>query len=365
MVAEAAQRSADRATATNALEHVLAGRAAHPLPEGLFSYSADSLWNAYIDFASYLGNQARLLIGQDQPWFDAAARAGKKQPVRARAYYALLVMKGESQASRDKAARNLVRMLLRRKQGGALLRVLFLQSRNFRDRQRIPVVVRHALVDVALADSDLPLASELMATVTAPPPGADQFLWALRRARIFVLGGEVKRGAAALRDILQDYPEMSEAQQDRFLQVVFDLQTTKAHAEAIALLQAIMARSGDQKRQRELLYWMAESRKAQEKHAAAAYLYLQSAMLPDPASMDPWAQTARYQAAESLARAGMVRDARNLFSQLLRVTKDPGRRAVLQHELQKLWLLGPAPAEPPAFGPGPDNAGPDGSAATE
>lgn len=55
--------------------------------------------------------------------------------------------------------------------------------------------------------------------------------------------------------------------------------------------------------------------------------------------MDPWAQTARYQAAVALAHAGMLDDARALFSHLLRVTKDKSRRAVLRHELQKLWLL--------------------------
>jgi hypothetical protein len=83
---------------------------------------------------------------------------------------------------------------------------------------------------------------------------------------------------------------------------------------------------------------MAESRKADEAYAEAARLYLKSAMLLDPRAGDPWGQTARYQAAAALADAGMVRDARILFQQLLKTTQDPGRRAVINRQLQKLWL---------------------------
>ena len=49
------------------------------------------------------------------------------------------------------------------------------------------------------------------------------------------------------------------------------------------------------------------------------------------------------EAAEALAEAGMVADARQLFEALLRVTTDPGRRAVINHALQKLWLQKPQP----------------------
>ena len=84
---------------------------------------------------------------------------------------------------------------------------------------------------------------------------------------------------------------------------------------------------------------MAESRKSQERYADAAQLYLKSAMHPDPKNMDPWAQTAHYQAAESLARAGLYDDATTLFKHLLRVTEDPTRRATLQRELQRLWAM--------------------------
>ena len=54
--------------------------------------------------------------------------------------------------------------------------------------------------------------------------------------------------------------------------------------------------------------------------------------------MDPWAQTARYNAAESLQAAGLVDDARRIYQDLLRVTEDAARRSVLSHKIQQLWL---------------------------
>ena len=339
VVAEAAMRSGDRASAANALEHVIAAAATSPLPEGLFAFTPDSLWNAYIDYATYVGNKAHYLIGQDKQWFDAATEASKKQPVRARSLYALLLLQGETTASRNLAAQKFVDSLSKRKQGGSLLRALFLDARQYTDYAAIPLTARHVLVDVALADSDIKLASSLMATIQVPPEGADNFFWQLRRARIFVMGGNPEAGAEALSAILASHPQLTAAQLDRLLQVVFDLQTVNAHEAAYDLFVKVMARTNDIKLQRELYYWMAESRKASGKYAEAARLYLKSAMLPDAKGMDPWGQTARYQAADALAQAGMLRDARTLFQQLLNTTEDPGRRAVLTRQLQKLWLI--------------------------
>lgn len=338
VAAEAAMRSGDRASATNALEHVIAASRVTPLPEGLFDFSADSLWNAYIDFATSIGNKSQYLIGQDKQWFDAAAKAAKKQPVRSRSLYALILLQGGTEASRDQATQKFVASLRKRKQGNSLLRALFLDARQYPDYEMIPLAARHVLVDVALADSDIKLASALMATIQVPPDGTDKYFWELRRARIFVMGGNPQAGADSLSIILETYPNLSQEQLDRFLQVVFDLQTVKAHDAAYDLFSKVMQRTRDPKLQRELYYWMAESRKASEAYAEAARLYLKSAMLLDPKAGDPWGQTARYQAADALAQAGMVKDARTLFQQLLKTTKDPGRRAVLNRQLQKLWL---------------------------
>ena len=54
--------------------------------------------------------------------------------------------------------------------------------------------------------------------------------------------------------------------------------------------------------------------------------------------MDPWAQTARYRAAQELAEGGLHADARRQFVALQNATSDPARQAVLRHELQQLTL---------------------------
>ncbi len=338
VAAEAAMRSGDRASAANALEHVIAANRSMPLPEGLFDFTPDTLWNAYIDFATHVGNKSQFLIGQDKQWFDAAAKAARKQPVRSRSIYALLMLQGETEASRNLAAQKFVARLSKRKQGGSLLRALFLDTRQYADYEMIPLAARHVMVDVALADSNIKLASALMATIQVPPDGTDKYYWELRRARILVMGGNIKAGSESLSAILVSNPKLSQEQLERLLQVVFDLQTVKAHDAAYDLFVKLMQRTKDPKLQRELYYWMAESRKASEAYAEAARLYLKSAMLLDPKAGDPWGQTARYQAADALAQAGMVRDARVLFQQLLKTTTDPGRRAMLNRQLQKLWL---------------------------
>ncbi|MDZ7662492.1 hypothetical protein [Thiohalophilus sp.] len=339
VIAEAARRSGDRITTANALEHVLAAQASRPLPPGLFDYNADSLWNAYVDLATYLGNQQQFLIGDDDPWFEAAAQARRKQPVRARSYYAVLMLKGQTAASRQRAAKAFLALMRQRSHGAALLEALFLDSKQYRQFAAIPLSVRLELVDIALARSEIERASALMASIEQVPEDEEAFIWQLRRARILVLGGEITQGHQTLYDLLASMTQPQEQQLDQVLQVVFDLQTAGAHDEALDLFARLQELTADSNRKRELYYWMADSRQSQEQFAEAARLYLKSAMLIGADAMDPWAQTARYQAGVALSRAGLVEDARALFNHLLRVTEDKSRKAVLRQELQKLWLL--------------------------
>ena len=121
---------------------------------------------------------------------------------------------------------------------------------------------------------------------------------------------------------------------------LFDLQKVGEHDKAIRLLGAMFRSVPGIKLKRELLFWMADSSKAKGNHSEAARYYLRSATLEDNNSMDPWAQTARYQAAKSLGEAGMTSDAAFIYRQLLKITESPQRRAVLRHELQQLRLQG-------------------------
>ena len=156
---------------------------------------------------------------------------------------------------------------------------------------------------------------------------------------IHILGGNEDLGIDVLYGILGRYKEMDAKQIDRFLQVLFDLQTLKRDKEAIALFNALQPRLTTAKQQRELLFWMADSYKSLGQQEQAGYLYLRSATLLDGVGLDPWGQTARFFAAESLADAGLINDSRNLYQGLLKVAQDANRKMVLRQRLQHLQLM--------------------------
>ena len=339
VVAEAAQRQGNRGITTKAIEHLLIDKKNLTLPKSIYHVDTDALWNAYIDYALSIGNEEQLLIGEDSKWLDAANRIRESKPVGSRAMSVFVMLRGQSSELREQASAMFVTSLSAMESGNNLLIELFKTSRHFPETQSIPKPVRHTLVDIALTSSDIDRASELMATIAEPPAGSDQFMWSLRRARILVLGNQAEVGSQALTNLLDKSKELDQDQIDKLLQVVFDLQTAGKHEQAYGLFVKVLAKTKDKKIQREIYYWMADSRKSQERYADAAQLYLKSAMHPDPENMDPWAQTAHYQAAESLARAGLYDDARILFKRLLRVTEDPTRRATLKRELHRLWAM--------------------------
>jgi len=126
---------------------------------------------------------------------------------------------------------------------------------------------------------------------------------------------------------------------DRLLQVLFDLQTVQHHREALELFGALLEKPLEAQQRREVLFWMAESLQALEQFDQAAYLYIKSATLTDLQAMDPWAQTARYRAAKALVKAGLLDDARRIYSSLMRATHDASRKAVLNNEIQHLRLI--------------------------
>lgn len=337
VVAEAALRTGDRGTVVNAMEHVVAD--SKSLHNKLFDINADNLWNAYIDFALSEGNEARLLIGQDQAWFQHAASSAKKHPLRQRAIYALLMHRATSQEDRVKAAKQFISSIHKRRNNSYLIQQLFAHSRFYPDLSDVPEPVRRTMIDIALARQNIPLASQIMATLNKPPKGKTSYMWHLRRARILILGGKPRQGAKALERFTREYPKANRTMIDRYLQVVFDLQTISEHDLAYSLFNDVIQTTSDKELHRELYYWMGDSRNAQEKFNEAAELYLKSAILMDGEGWDPWGQTARYHAARALGKAGLIEDAYYIYQRLLKVTKEPDRRAALRHEVQKLQLV--------------------------
>ena len=293
--------------------------------------------SAYEWLAESLGNRLHLLVGNDQAWLLQAQYFESEEKAYSRALYAFLTRRGALPATREEAHKRLTASLL--SNGSApVVQWLYTRSKRFSSLDAIPAAVRYQLADMALKRRDVHFAARLLQGLERAPEGEDPDQWALRRARILIYAGDFKRGAVFLSQILDNKRALDPAFADRYLQVLFDLQAVDRHAEAYVLLDAVYALVEDPRQQREILYWMADSRNALGEYQSAAELYLRSAHFRGGNGKDPWGHSARYQAAEALSKAGLVADARGVYRQLLDETADQRRRAVLERQLQQLWL---------------------------
>jgi len=305
----------------------------------LFKLSPDTLWDAYIEYAKLVGNRAELLIGDDSNWLQLATNAAKITPVKARSLFALLMVNSTNTTLVRQASEGYLNSFgeaAETKQN--LLDQLFNQSDTFANAGKIPPNVRYQLVDLALKKADIDEATRLMSGLTSYPEGASRFSWQLRQARVLILGGRYDEGSKIMQVLIAEYKDTSTQNTDRILQVLFDMQTVDLHQQTIQLLNQLLSKKIDPRQHREILFWIADSYKGMGKFDQAALLYLQSAMLPGPTTMDPWAQTARFNAAESLQQSGLTDDARRIYQGLLGITQDPVRRALLDRSIQQLWL---------------------------
>jgi hypothetical protein len=320
-----------------ALESLFRSEQESPLK--LFRISVDQLWEAYVEYAELVGNRSELLLGADEKWLELANAASAATPVKSRALFAMLMLRSQDHEVSNRAAAEYLQTFEEVDEAERrLLENLFNHSQTFSNARNIPAGIRFQLVDQALKSADIEEATRLMSGLDTAPPGTSRLDWQLRRSRVLILGGRYDEGNLVLQELIAEYLEPQPAATDRILQVLFDIQTVGLHAQAIDHFGHLLQLDIEIKRRREILYWIGDSYRGLEKYEQAALLYLQSAMMPGPDSMDPWAQTARFNAAESLQLAGLVDDARRIYQALLRVTEDQARRSVLSHKIQQLWL---------------------------
>ncbi|MEM7563147.1 MAG: tetratricopeptide repeat protein [Pseudomonadota bacterium] len=308
-------------------------------PLEIFHVPVDELWQAYLNYAELVGNRAELLQGDDVKWLELADKAATITPVKARSLYAKLMLESNDIEISDQAANGYMKTFAEVDESERhLLESLFNKSEVYSNARNIPAGIRYQLVDLALKSADIEKATRLMSGLTTVPEGANKLDWQLRQSRVLVLGGRYDEGNQVLESLITDYQEPETGKTDRILQVLFDLQTVDLHRQAITHFNQLLNLEIDPGQRREILFWIGDSYRGLEKYEQAALLYLQSAMLPASNSMDPWAQTARFNAAESLQLAGLTDDARRIYQELLSITDDAGRRSVLSHKIQQLWL---------------------------
>ncbi len=305
----------------------------HPLYVG-----GDELWQSYIQYGRTTANKAQLLVGNNAAWKRFANEVKKEFPVKERALFAFLAIEAPGLQDRLNAHVELIQRLEEVEGGEAIVSRLYRDSIHFENDSNIPDSARQTIAEFALRKGDIQLASRMLASLQNAPTGKQPFAWKLRRARILILGGRNESGAESLTAILRAHANWSASDLDHFVQVVFDLQTVDRDDLALPLFETLLQLELVQKTRREFMFWKAESLDKLGQPLAAAQSYLQSAALPAAYSMDPWAQTARFRAAESLVKAGLLEDARSVFKRLLVVSKDSARKAVLRQKLQTLVL---------------------------
>ena len=308
-------------------------------PLKLFQLPVDLLWQAYLEYAELVGNRSELLLGADDKWLELASGTSKATPAKSRSLFAMLMLKSGDRDVANRAATGYMGTFAEIDEAERhLLQNLFNDNRTFSRARDIPPQIRYQLVDLALKSVDIEEATRLMSGLNTVPAGTSRFDWQLRQSRVLILGGRYQEGDQVLQTLIGEYREANPESTDRILQVLFDLQTVNLYAESIAHFNQLLLLELEPKQHREILYWIADSYRGLEQFELAALLYLQSAMLPAPDSMDPWAQTARFNAAESLQESGLVDDARRIYEELLSITEDAARRSVLNHKIQQLWL---------------------------
>ena len=336
---EAALTKKDLVLAAETAEQLLALSRTHAVLGEYFSISADDLWRLYEQLGERAGNQYSLLKGDDTAWNKRAGDIRKKEPVRARGMYAVVAFTTQEEAKRQLAHKEIADSLAITDGGLEVVNQLYMHSSKAGSPENLPVEVRYRLVDHALSVGDISLAATMMASLPQPPEGEGYFDWQMRKARVLILEGEYEKGEAELRMSLQGITELNADMVDRYLQVVFDLQTIKRHEQALELFDLLPLAAMDDKLKREIYYWKAESSYELERYDQAALLYMKSAKAGDETMSDLWAQSARFKASDALLKAGLYDDAQHAYSELLRITSSDSRKRLIRQKLQHIRLL--------------------------
>jgi hypothetical protein len=336
IAAEAAESLNNPAARIQALQYGLGLQQGLLDQDPVFAITPEMLWTAYLGYGEDLGNQLQLVVGDDQAWYLAASNRYDSSPIAACALFSVVAFNALGTQQQAVAHWQFASLIQKQKYGPVVLRHLYLDSKRFKKISDIPPDVRYILVNDVLAIPDIPLASKLMEGLDQPPPDTDPVAWQLQRARVFILGGKPDAGIQALKAL---FSSGTPVEPDDVLPVLFDLQTIGRNREAIPFFEALLQANLTSDQQRQLLFWIADSYKGIGDYPQAAELYLRSAILVDPYAMDQWAKSARYQAAQMLAKAGYIQDARNLYQGLLNATTDPSQQALLRHDMQQLMLV--------------------------
>lgn len=321
------------------LETMLSLGVEAPVFDENYQVTADDLWDLYNKRGLSIANEQALLFGYDEQWQKLSNTLLKRDPEKALALNAALVLNTENFVTKQQQHKTIVEIIEQRKNGLELINQLYLHSSKVTDVNVLPDEVRYRLVDYALSEGDLNEAATLMESLPEPPEGKTIFDWRMRKARVLILQGKYQESESLIRKTFAEKPSITHAELDRYIQVVFDFQTVQQHQQAIKLFDLLYFDGLDEKLKREIYFWKAESFYSLEQYARAALNYLESARAISGEENDLWAQSARFKAGNALILAGIYDDAEKVYSELLLITDSDSRKALINQNLQKIRLL--------------------------
>ena len=330
---------ADIPAQISTLEAMLSLDIKYPVLEESFQVSADDLWALYNQQGLVIANDKGLLFGDDAAWQSLSNKLIKNNSEDALQLNVALVLHTENFTTKQHQHNTIVEILEKRKNGLELINKLYLHSSKVADVSVLPDEVRYRLVDYALAEGHYYEAARLMKTLQEPPEGKTVFDWRMRKARVLILQGEYDESEAIIRKTFVEKPKITRAELDRYIQVLFDFQTVQQHRQAINLFDLLYIDGLDEKVQREIFFWKAESFYSLEEFDHAALFYLKSSRAVSDASNDLWAQSARFKAGQALMRAKIYDDSEKIFKELLLITDSETREALINQNLHKIRLL--------------------------
>ncbi|MFC1589160.1 hypothetical protein ACFL3P_02700 [Pseudomonadota bacterium] len=332
--------------ASQVLKNLIVQADAHVMLGEEFIIGGDDLWKLYETIGLQIGNQSKLLLGDDLAWYNRADESQETNIVEALSLYTVLAFNASDAEKQQMAHREIVALLAKDKNGLELVNQLYLHGTRVSSLESLPLEVRYSLIDYALSKGRMKLAVRLMKSVQQPPQGQDEFSWAMRKARVMILEGAYDDGEVVLANTLSSAEQLTASQLDHFLQVIFDLQAVHRHQQVLILLDSLKPEWMNENLHRELFFWKAESYLSLEQYDRAAWLYLKSAQLADQAEAHLWAQSARFKAAGALVKATLYDDAQEIYASLLQVTASESRKSAIRQELQQIRLLRSADKNP-------------------
>lgn len=296
--------------------------------------SEQTLLDAYDQFATVIGNDIGLIIGDDASWYQLAQEFEITSSTTARALHAYLARHAYTEASRERSTQALANLLF---EAGLyeLLDLLFVRTNLF-DISKVSEETKTRLANAALREKEYGKALKVINVMPEPQDADALESWRLTQARIAIAIEDYDKSETLLTELIEHLPlNPPQDSIDRIVQVIFDLQDREQHKLAVQIFIYLFNQASENQSKREILRWISESYSASGDYPKASEHLLQSAMLGGNWD-DEWGLSARLQAADEMVRAGFIGDARVIFTQLHEDTIDPRNRSLIANRLNNL-----------------------------